>query len=45
MALKVGEVIEVAEADEVKEAAEVLKPRKSLLRTLESSKLFNSALF
>ena len=36
------EAIEVAEADEVNEAAEV---RKSLMMTLESSRLLNSAYF
>ena len=37
--------IEVAEAGEVKEAAEVLRPEKSLLWTSESSRFLNSALF
>jgi SpoU rRNA methylase family enzyme len=36
---------EVAEANEVKEAVEVLRPEKSLLRTSESSRFLNSALF
>ncbi len=33
------------EADEVNEAAKVLKPQKSLLKTSESSRLLNSAYF
>jgi hypothetical protein len=37
--------MEVVEAVEVIEAAEVLKSGKSLLRTLESCRLLNSALF
>ena len=37
---KVGEDIKVAEANEVKEAVEVLRHRKSLLRTSEASALF-----
>ena len=45
MAIKVVEASEVAEADEVIEAAEVLRPEKSLLRTSESSRLLNLALF
>ena len=45
MAIKVVEASEVAEADEVIEAAEVLRPEKSLLRTSESSRFLNSALF
>ena len=39
------EAIEVAEADDVSEAADVLRPEKSLLRTSESYRFFNSALF
>ena len=39
------EANEVIEADEVKEAVEVFRPGKSLLRTSESSKLLNLALF
>ena len=35
----------VIEADGVKEAVEVYRPGKSLLRTSESSSLLNSALF
>ena len=42
---KVIEATEVVEAAEVTEAAEVLRSRKSLLRTLESSRFLNSALF
>jgi hypothetical protein len=38
-------VIEAVEATEVIEAAEVLNPGKSLLRTSESSRHLNSALF
>ena len=37
--------MEAVEAVEVIEAAEVLRPGKLLLRTLESSRLLNSALF
>ena len=44
-AFEAVEVIVVAEADEVKEAAEVLRPEKSLLRTSESSRFLNSDLF
>ena len=40
-----GEASEVAEADEVNEAAEVLRPEKSLLRTSESWRFLNLALF
>ena len=39
------EASEVAEADEVNEAAEVLGPGKSLLRTPESSRFLNTTLF
>jgi hypothetical protein len=39
------EAIEVAEADEVIEAVEVLKPGKSLMRTSESYRFWFSALF
>ena len=39
------EASEVAEADEVNEAAELLRPEKSLLRTSESSRFLNSALY
>ena len=39
------EAMEVVEAVVVIEAAEVLRFGKSLLRTLESSKFLNSALF
>ena len=42
---KVIEAMEVVEAVEVIEAAEVLRSGKSLLRTLESSRFLNSALF
>ena len=45
MAVKVIEVMEVVKAVEVVEAKEVLRSGKSLLRTLESSKFLNSALF
>ena len=45
MAVEVIEVTEVVEAVEVIEAAEVLMPGKSLLRTSESSRHLNSALF
>ena len=37
--------MEVVEAVEVIEAAEVLRSEKFLLRTLESSRFLNSALF
>ena len=37
--------MEVVEAVEVIEAVEVLRFRKSLLRTLESSRFLNSAVF
>ena len=37
--------VEVCEADEVNEVAEVLRPGKSLLSTSESSSFLNSALF
>ena len=43
--VEVAEASEVAEATEVNEAAEVLRPGKSLLRTSESSRFLNSALF
>ena len=39
------EVIEAIEAVEFIEAADVLRTRESLLRTLESSRSLNSALF
>ena len=39
------EVIETVEAAEAAEAAEVIRPEKSLLRTSESSRFLNSALF
>ena len=39
------EAIEAVEAAEVNEAAEVLRPGKPLLRTSESSRHLNSALF
>ena len=39
------EAMEVVEAVEVIEAAEVLRSEKFLLRTLESSRFLNSALF
>jgi hypothetical protein len=42
---QVIEATEVIEAVEVTEAAEVLRSGKSLLRTSESSRLLNSALF
>ena len=45
MAFEAVEAVEVAEASEVNEAAEVLRPEKSLLRTSESSRLLNLALF
>ena len=41
----VVEANEVVEADEVKEAAEVFRLGKSELRTSETSRLLNSALF
>ena len=44
-AFEAVEAIEAAEADEVNEVAEVLRPEKSLLRTSESSRFLNSALF
>ena len=44
-AVEVIEAIEAVEATEVTEAAEVLRPGKSLLRTPESSRHLNSALF
>ena len=37
--------MEAVEAVEAIEAVEVLKPGKSLVRTLKSSRLLNSALF
>ena len=43
--LEAVEASEVAKADEVKEAIEVLRLEKSLLRTSESSRFLNSALF
>ena len=44
-AVKVIEAIEAVEATKVIESAEVLRPGKSLLRTSESSRFLNSALF
>ena len=44
-AVEVIEAIEAVEATEVIEAAEVLRPGKSQLRTSESSRHLNSALF
>ena len=44
-ALEAVEASEVAEDHEVNEAAEVLGPEKSLLRTSESSRSLNSSLF
>ena len=44
-AVEVIEVVEAVEASEVIEATEVLRPGKSLLRTSESSRHLNSALF
>ena len=43
--MEVIEAIEAVEATEVIEAAKVLRPEKSLLRTSESSRHLNSALF
>ena len=43
--MEVVEASETAQADEINEAAEVLRPRKSLLRTSESSRFLNLALF
>ena len=43
--MEVIEAIEAVEATEVIEATEVLRPGKSLLRTSESSRHLNSALF
>ena len=43
--MEVIEAIKAVEATEVIEAAEVLRPEKSLLRTSESSRHLNSALF
>ena len=40
-----GEAREVAEADEFNAVVEVIRPGKSLLRTSESSRFLNSALF
>jgi hypothetical protein len=45
VAVEVIEATEAVEAIEVIEAAEVLRPGKSLLRTSESSRHLNSALF
>ena len=45
MAFEAVEAVVVAEAREVNEAAEVLRPEKSLLRTSESSISLNSALY
>jgi hypothetical protein len=39
------EAIKVAETNEVNEAAEVLRPEKSLMRTSESSRFLSSALY
>ena len=44
-AVKVIEATEVVEAVEVTETAEILRSGKSLLRTSESSRFLNSALF
>ena len=44
-AFEAVEAIEVAEASEVNEAAKVLRPEKSLLRTSESSRFLDSALY
>jgi hypothetical protein len=44
-AFEAVEAIEVAEASEVNEAAVVLRPEKSLLKTSEASKFSNSALY
>jgi hypothetical protein len=44
-AFEAVEAIEVAEAGEVQETAEVLRPDKSLMRTSESSRFLNLALF
>ena len=44
-AVEVIEAMEVVEAVEVIEATEVLRSGKSLLRTSESSRFLNSALF
>ena len=43
--VEVIEAIEAVEVTEVIEAAEVLRPVKSLLRTSESSRHLNSALY
>ena len=43
--MEVIEAIEAVEATEVIEAVEVLRPEKSLLRTSESSRVLNLALF
>ena len=43
--MDVIEAVEVVEAVEVIEAAEVIRPEKSLLRTSESSRVLNLALF
>ena len=45
MAVEAIEASEVAKADEVNEAAEVPKSEKSLLKTSESSRFLNSALY
>ena len=45
VAVEVIEAIEAVYATEVIEAAEVLRPEKSLVRTSESSRHLNSALF
>ena len=44
MTVEVVEANEVIEVDEVKEAVEVFRPGKSLLRTSESFRFLNSAL-
>jgi hypothetical protein len=44
-AVEVIEAIEAVEATDVIEAADVLRPGKSLLKTSESSRHLNSALF
>ena len=45
MAFEAVEAVVVAEAREVNKAAEVLRPEKLLLRTSESSRFLNSALY
>ena len=43
--MEVAKAIDAVEADEVNEAAGVLKASKSLMRTLKLSRFLNSALF